>query len=71
VRFDRVSVDLRLFHPLLQPGSLEKGKIADIVVLRGNVTKQRDFRHVLLVMRAGRVSVTMHPSSSSSNAKST
>jgi imidazolonepropionase-like amidohydrolase len=38
-----------------ETGSLESGKVADIVVLRGDVTKQPDFRHVLIVIRSGRI----------------
>jgi imidazolonepropionase-like amidohydrolase len=38
-----------------ETGSLESGKAADIVALRGDLTKQQDFRHVLLVIRGGRV----------------
>jgi imidazolonepropionase-like amidohydrolase len=38
-----------------ETGSLETGKAADIVVLRGDVTQQPDFRHVLIVIRSGRI----------------
>ena len=38
-----------------ETGSLTAGKIADLVVLRGDLTKDHDFRHVLLVVRDGRV----------------
>lgn len=38
-----------------ETGSIESGKLADLVMLRGDLTTEKDFRHVLLVIRAGRV----------------
>jgi imidazolonepropionase-like amidohydrolase len=38
-----------------ETGSLTASKIADFVVLRGDLTKDHDFRDVLLVVRDGRV----------------
>jgi imidazolonepropionase-like amidohydrolase len=38
-----------------ETGSIESGKVADLVVLHGDLTTEKDFRHVLLVIRAGKV----------------